>query len=174
MKNKIVSIWSKHENRVLIYSIVIFLLLCVYSNLSVSLIDFEPHNIGEYDPDSVVAGYALLFDASGFLLSILGIALYFMVIIFFFSGCGLVSLILNIISRLFRIGVYKKWKDITAKVLFFIGLIPSVLVLIGIFFFSTIYIELNIMLFLISLITFILIIVINIFAIKSLFKIKQN
>ena len=136
MKNKILSIWSKHENRVLIYSIVIFLLLCVYSNLSVSLIDFEPHNIGEYDPDSVVAGYALLFDASGFLLSILGIALYFMVIIFFFSGCGLVSLILNIISRLFRIGAYKKWKDITAKVLFFIGLIPSLLALIGIFSFQ--------------------------------------
>ena len=173
MKNKLMNFWSKHENRVLIYSIFVLIILNIYSRLTLVLTDFEPHVMGEYDPDSVVAGYIALFDAASVFASVIGIALYLLLIVFFFTGCGVVSLIFNIVSRLFRLGIYKRWKDITAKVFYFIGLAFCVIALIGMIFFGFIYIHLNIPLFIITLISFVLIVVINVVSIKSLFKINN-
>lgn len=173
MKDKIINFWSKHENRVLIYSLLIFTILNIYSKLTLEFINFEPHTMGEYDPDSVVAGYMVLFDASGVFLSVLGIALYYLLIVMLFSVTGLISFIFNIISRLFRLGVYKKWKDIVSKIFFFLSLVPCLLALIGMIYFGFIYLHLNLLLFIITIIAFILVIVISIVSIKCELKYKK-
>lgn len=172
MKNKLVEYWSKYENRVLLFSILIYLVLTIYAILTMNLTDFEPNIIGKYDPDSVVAGYIALFDAASSLASILGAALFIILVVFFFKGAGILCLVLNIISRLFRLGDYKKWKAIVSKIFFFLSLVPCLAVLIAMIFFGFIYAHLNMLLFIITVIVFILIIIINIFSIKYELKIK--